>query len=98
MYTKGEWKVETRLFPATVWAVAKGRETEVATIHPQPNDQDVANAQLIASAPDLYEACKYLLDFLAMPTDEWVQKYGAGITQRQACDKARQAITKAESK
>ena len=50
MYTKGEWRAETNLFPGTVWAISKGRETEVATIHPQPNNQDFANAQLIVEA------------------------------------------------
>jgi len=31
------------------------------------------------AAPELYEALRYLLDFLAMPTDEWVKQYGAGV-------------------
>lgn len=47
-------------------------------------------------APRLYEALKFLLDCLSMPTDEWVKQYGAGITQKQACDKARQVIAEVE--
>lgn len=55
-YTKGEWKIYN--VPYTVVAVDKGRETMIAGIHKQPNEEHEANANLIASAPDNYKANK----------------------------------------
>ena len=62
-YTKGKWEAETNLYPATVWAKVKGRETHLATIEPQPNNEDTANAYLIAAAPAMYEALKNVFKY-----------------------------------
>jgi len=64
-YTKGEWKVgkatdamgyETPIYANT----DEGRDYEIATVHIY-NGEQIANAQLIASVPDLYEALKYII-------------------------------------
>jgi len=65
-YTKGEWKVgkatdvmgyETPIYANT----DEGRDYEIATVHIY-NGEQIANAQLIASAPDLYEALKTIVE------------------------------------
>ena len=74
-YTKGEWKV---LHLADEILIADEHNNIIAPIYTLGSgderfDQEnaEANAQLIASAPDLYEACKnlvYQIERLAMVT------------------------------
>lgn len=65
-------------------------DKEVAKIHGlQNNAETKANAHLIASAPDLYEA----LGALITAEDEGFEQLGYGRSQN-----ARQAIAKAEGK
>lgn len=60
-YTKGKWEAELKLYPYSIWSKQKnGREIPIADVHKQPKDEELANAQLIAAAPDLYEALKGL--------------------------------------
>ena len=74
-YTKGEWIASQIVYPITIWAEDKGRETEIAEIHRQPKDsEEVANAQLIASAPLGYE----LAEFVAKMSSTWV---GEGLLE-----------------
>jgi len=60
-YTKGEWRVgkstDSMGYETPIYAdTEEGRDYEIATVHIY-NGEQIANAQLIASAPDLYEAC-----------------------------------------
>lgn len=54
-----------------------------------------ANAALMAAAPDLLEACELIAAFYTMPTEEFVERFGHGISTRDVGDKARAAIAKA---
>jgi len=61
MYTKGEWQVVsdplgkfTDIFVETGMPIATIR-------HYTDREQDLANAHLIASAPELYEALSYII-------------------------------------
>jgi len=66
-YTKGEWKVITNGNNLLAIAI-RGRNIcsfeplflhgEKSSLYRQLGGEDEANANLIASAPDLYEACK----------------------------------------
>jgi len=55
-YTNGEWKPYKT---ATGWSVYADGD-EVSEVYSCHTGLAEANAQLIASAPDLYEACKEL--------------------------------------
>lgn len=63
-YTKGKWSAEFGIITSDA---PQGREhyTFIATVNPDHHD-DIAvefkdNANLIAAAPDLFEACKNLI-------------------------------------
>ena len=64
MYTKGEWFISQHHGGTFIVTEApSGIRTTIATIeeaYPQGKGQQ-ANAQLVAAAPDLYEACKRAL-------------------------------------
>ena len=73
-YTKGKWKVgkatdamgyETPIYANT----DEGRDYEIATVHIY-NGEQIANAQLIASAPLGYE----LADFVAHISSTWIEE------------------------
>jgi len=71
MYTKGEWKIEdeTNIFCGDKLIATAGGYSDNYT---SPRAENKANAHLIASAPDLYEACNqanWLLGFLS--NNEW---------------------------
>lgn len=61
MYTKGEWKVVAE---DTSFVVTDKNGCELVRTK-RWSEIDQANAQLIASAPDLYEACKEARDYLS---------------------------------
>lgn len=63
-----------------------GGEKDIASVFLTVNDEDEANARLIAAAPDLLEALKDMLD----GHEDACTGYGEG-----AADKARAAIAKA---
>jgi hypothetical protein len=81
-YTKGKWKVDGfRIFDTNGHSVAT-----TGTFSGRKYEEDIANAYLIASAPDLYEALKDLV----------------GICEEfffeDQLEQANKAIAKAESK
>lgn len=95
-YTKGEWKYEEELL-ANMSMISCDNKV-IAGI---PNDvsedkgaylEQVANATLIASAPNLYEALKDLLALVVDAIEEPYQK------DKEICEKARQALARAEGK
>lgn len=63
-----------------------GGEKDIASVFLTSNDEDEANANLIAAAPELLEALKDMLD----GHEDACTGYGEG-----AADKARAAIAKA---
>jgi len=63
-----------------------GGEKDIASVFLTVNDEDEANARLIAAAPELLEALKDMLD----GHEDACTGYGEG-----AADKARAAIAKA---
>ena len=58
-YTKGEWKIHKDEHNAT-WVVTD--TSKVCVLLDGANARVKANAQLIASAPDLYEALKAVVE------------------------------------
>lgn len=65
IHTTGPWKVTVTTCSAYVDArVGNGMLQEVAYCGATEHGHHVANANLIAAAPDLLHACKDILDFL----------------------------------
>ena len=62
-YTKGEWKVEGDCY---IVAGEEHKHSLICDLATANNDYE-ANAQLIASAPDLYRACKRAEQMLQYP-------------------------------
>lgn len=57
-YTKGEWKrsIAPPVGAYDIATYSEGLSTTIARVHPHP--EGLANANLIASAPELYEELK----------------------------------------
>ena len=92
-YTKGEWKVDGfRIFDTNGHSVAN-----TGTFSNRKYDEDIANAQLIASAPDLYEALKKF-EFTFSNFTIMAKGLPSQMMIGDAIEKARQAIAKAEGK
>jgi len=95
-YTKGEWKACDISYAISyaVVAIVKGRKIVVADIHNQPNDEALANANPIATSPDLYEACKTTVEYLESLTGipQNIPQFNKALG---LCDKA---LAKAEGK
>ncbi len=108
-YTPGPWTIEhttldiVRLLvtPEEVgaWEISAEQNPNRAIAY-VPSDyapeQQAANARLIATAPDLLEACYFMRDFYHMDTQEFVAKWGHGHTTKSVGDKARAAIARVE--
>lgn len=62
--TKGEW---TFIEDDDTFQIYVPGKSTVAKIHKRWGDDSKANAQLIVSAPDLYEACRAALDYPNLP-------------------------------
>ena len=90
-YTKGEWKIE---YPANDGIRARIIVGENGSVIATVNDE--ANAQLIASAPDLHEALKELLKWAELSysddTGEWADENDPAIVQ------TKKALARAEVK
>ena len=62
-YTKGEWRIHPT-HKTDVYALRDGSHFIAECGNPHlPNGEDLANAQLIASAPDMYEALKEIVSW-----------------------------------
>jgi hypothetical protein len=96
-HTPGPWHV--RVFDGSQWSIdAEGDLTlaQACQIRPLPLDRKqeerTANARLIASAPELLEACKMIVEY-----DEDVEESGGEFLRLyiKALNAARAAIAKA---
>ncbi len=89
-HTPGPWELDPR-FPGDVQSV--NPKYEIATAWREgrhrgpPSSEGVANALLIAAAPDLLEACRLLIG-----------ADGEGMLFSERVNKARHAIAKAEGR
>ena len=92
-YTKGEWKV-SKPFKEIPYSVSSNEKYPIARLG--FTQEDEANAQLIASAPDMYEALKKFE--LLFPISRLAKGLPSQMMIGDAIEKARQAIAKAEGK
>ena len=60
MHTKGPWQFVLSQYVICVLDATGSQICE----HPWQEQQDIANARLIAATPELLEACEYALDIL----------------------------------
>ncbi len=94
-YTKGKWYTEEdSMEEVAILVIPEGEDfpDTIATVRLIGNFDGIemeANAQLIASAPDLYEALKAIID----AEDEHFESLGYGRSQD-----ARKALAKTEGK
>ena len=66
MYTKGEWKAQEGLWCDELYFIyVKSGDTHIARVDNESKEMCEANAQLIAAAPDLYEALKKMLPLVS---------------------------------
>lgn len=86
-YTNGPW--ETAVNSSNEWDVCLPDGGDMVADLAKCDNQE-ANARLIASAPDLLEACKELLTYIEADNELKVYMYPQSI------DYARQTIAKAE--
>ena len=90
-YTKGEWRANIpdydTSFVATVTRNTPNFLPIATGIYGSNWGEIKANANLIAAAPDLYEACQFALDVLLIDGDKDNAKYWL-----------KKALTKAKSK
>ena len=63
-----------------------------------PSETDIANAHLIAAAPDLLEACVAMIEWDAREEDHAVDFHARMMLCKAAFQKARAAIAKAEGR
>lgn len=85
-YTNGPWKLDATNIVAENGTVVIDKGSILWNF-----GQGQANAKLIASAPELLEACKTLLEMV----DEMLPKHGPCGWGTIATDEARQVIAKA---
>ena len=85
-YTKGEWKLKVS---KTGWQIGSEHHL-IAYYASTQNPEAEANAHLIAAAPDMYEALKFLV--------AWDASYDDAALISKACSYARKAIAKVEGK
>jgi len=97
MYTKGEWRVDRKRSSFEYDIYSKDNPPKVIARVPSgvsnysrlvPAEGE-ANAQLIASAPDLYEACKEGLELLSINLE---------ANRGKVSELLKQALAKAEGK
>lgn len=96
--TKGEWKMSDINIPdyKSICVFSDGEEQKVLLHIYLPNyeitEEELSNAKLIASAPDLLEALTMLIE----ETEDYVNETACGNTYLDiAREKARKAIEKA---
>jgi hypothetical protein len=93
-YTKGEWKVKD---DRPHFSIQVGRQNiaSISSLNNMLNDEKLANAHLIAAAPEMYEALRELSEI----THDLGLGDGTPDPQIEASNKkARQALAKAEGR
>lgn len=76
-----------------------GTKRDIATVMRSLDDVGVANARLVAAAPDLLEACKAALAYVPTSTESGEPHDGSAWDCCEACaamEKLRAALAKAE--
>ena len=89
-WTKGPWKISNRadtLVMCGERSIASAGGFQVNVNQDKIQKENRANAQLIASAPELYEVLEYLTNCTEYPTPE--------LNMKEAIKNARQALAKA---
>lgn len=73
---------------------------EQADVDGMPSDEDLANARLIAAAPELLAACRATLAYLGCEAEELDRegKHNAAANTRELAAQLRAAIAKAEGR
>lgn len=61
-FTPGPWRIEE--FNNTIWIHPLGKGRPIAIMNEKQQDYE-ANAPLIAAAPEMYEACKEVNEFMS---------------------------------
>ncbi len=89
--TKGEWEVKTEKGGGT--AIVSGGQT-IASLYWFESEGMIANAHLIAAAPDCYEALKESKAQLKL----WIKDHGDDIATLEAINLIDKALAKAEGK
>ena len=100
--TPGPWEIDESQILSCGWAKicapnADGLEFDLPVIVGKvyASENFKQDAELVAAAPDLLEACELVAAFYTMPTKEFVERFGYGISTRDVGEKARAAIKKA---
>jgi len=92
-HTKGEWILSAGCFARQVKTYVTNTDLEViAGVEANTEKEVLANAHLIAAAPDMYEALKSIDDYLSAPYPENMK------LKQIAADKLVIALNKAEGK
>lgn len=92
-HTQGKWEISDC---PNGYPIIGTKETDIAQIFQAENDRAMeANARLIASAPELLEACKCIKNFSDIAFED---SAGYKACLKECIDKAKQAIFKAEGK
>lgn len=88
-HTSGKWRVkDNHISEAMIVETCSGEE--ICLVEPFYN-QELANANLIASAPELLEACKRVVEFNAIHENGYSR-----VISKATFEKIQQAILKAE--
>jgi len=101
-YTPGPWKVKKQS-PSQIGIRANSHFVaflNYGALNPNLDVQQVANAHLIAAAPELYEAAQAVLKFIfdEYGSEEWVASHGDPVAPeaRAVRDALAAALAKAE--
>lgn len=96
-YTQGDWKIEEVITDQPI-ITAGGKD--IAEVLSYGYEETLANAHLIAAAPDMYEALKKIQDLLKSMCG-WNEELGLGTTNQyllSAFTFTQKALAKAEGR